>query len=241
MATSNAVNLKDQGVAYVSSTGTFSNIDGSTVGKVLTSQGTGVSPSFRSLITSPGSSTDRAIATWNSTTAGPLYNNSTVKIDSAGRYLNTTQPVFNIISQTNFGSGAVTGNGTVATLICNTAIINVGTSYNTSNGVFTAPKTGNYFFVTYITLYNLSSSHTDYVISYKNTTTSTTYQVLKINPYALTYSGGYCGTSVSALIPLVAGDNVICTIKVSGGALSVGWYSDTSFNGITYSDGVLIC
>jgi len=54
MATSNAVNLKDQGVAYVSSTGTFSGIDGSTAGKVLTSNGTGIAPSFQS----PASSLD---------------------------------------------------------------------------------------------------------------------------------------------------------------------------------------
>ncbi len=47
MATNNAINLSSQGVAYYNGTGTFSGLDGSTAGKLLTSNGTGVAPSFQ--------------------------------------------------------------------------------------------------------------------------------------------------------------------------------------------------
>lgn len=47
MATNNSANIKTQGVVYFNGTGTFSGIDASTVGFVLTSNGTGVAPSFQ--------------------------------------------------------------------------------------------------------------------------------------------------------------------------------------------------
>jgi len=47
MATHNSDNITAQGVAYYNGTGSFSGIDGSTSGKLLTSNGTGVAPSFQ--------------------------------------------------------------------------------------------------------------------------------------------------------------------------------------------------
>lgn len=49
MSTNNDINLNAQGVAYRNSAGAFSGIDGSTSGKVLTSNGSGVAPSFQTL------------------------------------------------------------------------------------------------------------------------------------------------------------------------------------------------
>jgi hypothetical protein len=47
MATNNAIDLTAQGVAYYNGTNAFSGIDASTAGFVLTSNGTGVAPSFQ--------------------------------------------------------------------------------------------------------------------------------------------------------------------------------------------------
>lgn len=47
MATANAINANSQGTIYYDGTASFSGIDGSTSGKVLTSNGTGVAPSFQ--------------------------------------------------------------------------------------------------------------------------------------------------------------------------------------------------
>lgn len=46
-STNNAIGLSQQGVAYYNGIGVFSGLDGSTIGKVLTSNGTGVAPSFQ--------------------------------------------------------------------------------------------------------------------------------------------------------------------------------------------------
>lgn len=45
--TANSLNISQQGIVYFDGISIFSGIDGSTVGKVLTSNGTGVSPSFQ--------------------------------------------------------------------------------------------------------------------------------------------------------------------------------------------------
>lgn len=47
MATNNAINLSAQGIPYYNGAGTFSGLDGSTAGFVLTSTGTGAAPSFQ--------------------------------------------------------------------------------------------------------------------------------------------------------------------------------------------------
>jgi hypothetical protein len=47
MPTSNAVNISSQGTVYYNGTGTFSGIDGGASTQVLTSNGTGIAPSFQ--------------------------------------------------------------------------------------------------------------------------------------------------------------------------------------------------
>jgi hypothetical protein len=47
----NSLNITQQGTVYFNGVSVFTGIDGSTTGKVLTSNGTGVAPSFQSLST----------------------------------------------------------------------------------------------------------------------------------------------------------------------------------------------
>ncbi len=54
MVTNNEIDLTAQGVVYYNGTGTFSGIDGSTAGRVLTSNGTGVAPSFQAVASGGG-------------------------------------------------------------------------------------------------------------------------------------------------------------------------------------------
>ena len=69
-----------------------------------------------------------------------------VKLDSAGRFVNTTQPSFlatrtsNITGYTNASQNQI--------VAYNSTWYNVGGHYNTSNGRFTAPVSGNYVFET---------------------------------------------------------------------------------------------
>ena len=65
--------------------------------------------------------------------------NTAMSIDSTGRILTPARPAFNVwYSGSNLAS--------TATIVWNNVEINVGSHYDTSNGRFTAPITGIYFF-----------------------------------------------------------------------------------------------
>ena len=74
----------------------------------------------------------------NNTNSG-ISTREHMRIDSAGRVTMPYQPAFSVTNSTNtFSSG---------TIVFNTAQVNVGGHYSTSNGRFTAPVAGNYYFI----------------------------------------------------------------------------------------------
>jgi hypothetical protein len=70
MSFTNVIDATDEGMQYLSTTGVWTGVDGGTVGNILTSNGTGVSPSFQS------ASASGAITTINS--ESPISGNFTL-------------------------------------------------------------------------------------------------------------------------------------------------------------------
>lgn len=117
MAFNNAVNASQEGVQYINPTGTWSGLDGGASGQVLTSNGTGVAPSFQA---NPGTG---AITTINGDSGS--ISGSTVTIDGGSTGLTTsnsgsTSHLIGTLNVSHGGTGAttltgvVTGNGTSA-------------------------------------------------------------------------------------------------------------------------------
>ncbi len=241
MAVTNSVNIDAQGVVYSSGTGAFSGLDGSTSGKVLTSNGTGVAPSFQTLtanITGPGTSTDRAIATWNGTAGAALYNNSTVLIDSTGRQTNTTQPCFAAYNNATISN--VTGDSTVYTAILNTSLVNQGSGYSTSTGLFTAPVAGTYLFNFTFTLTGLLVAHTNAIIQFSKNSNTLISRHTQVNPIAMANSG-QVSLSGTTMWVLAANDTMGVTVNVVGGTKVVGLYSDGTASPFNLFSGYLVC
>ncbi len=231
MVVANSLNITSQGTVYKNTSGVFTEIDAGPSGTVLISQGTGVAPSFAGkLIATPGTSTDRAIATWNGTTGAALYNNATAKIDSTGRITNTTQPCFVSIFGTQVNN--VTGDGTLYTVIPNAAQVNQGTSYNVSTGVFTAPKTGTYIFNFNLTITGVGAAHTAMITQFRNITTSKNYRINQYNPSVIReLSVGVVNLSGSTIIPMTASDTLDFTIQVSGSTKTISLVNQSRFAG----------
>lgn len=134
------------GVVYYDGTRLVTTAVG-TATQVLTSNGPGVAPTFQAAggggggVTGPGSSTDRAIATWNGTGGSALFNNSTAIINSSGVYTNSALPAALIYSNSNAiidNSASVSfGNDFSVTAEFNVGSIWTGTS-------FQAPVAGKY-------------------------------------------------------------------------------------------------
>ncbi len=76
-------------------------------------------------------------------------------IDSVGRVTKPSQPAFTAQPTSFTGSGGIAG---TPTFIFATALLNIGGHFNTSNGRFTAPVAGNYFFTYSITASSSSKS-----------------------------------------------------------------------------------
>ena len=77
-----------------------------------------------------------------------------------------------------------TGDGTNATIVFDTVSTNVGSGYNNSTGVFTAPVTGLYHFTSNLILENMSAANTS--LSFTGVASSGGINVLQLNPTTLT-------------------------------------------------------
>jgi len=73
-----------------------------------------------------------------------LGTNNTFRMSAAGERTLPLQPAF--FAYLSSTQSNVTGDNTAYTIICDTVVINVGSGYNNSTGIYTAPRTGYYFF-----------------------------------------------------------------------------------------------
>lgn len=214
------------------------NFGTGSVGQVLTSNGSGVAPTFQSAsgnVSGPGSSTNRAIATWNSTGGNALFNNSSAVIDSSGRFTNSNQPSFNAYISTNINN--VTGAGTAYQIAFDTILFDRGSNFTTgASSHFTAPITGVYLFCWTLGVTDLTVAMTDMLLQLNISGSSV--QVLRQNPFP-----GYVSLNTAwsgALIyPMTTSHTAFLTLTISGG---VGDTADITGTGIgTTFSGSLLC
>lgn len=210
--------LTADGVVYADVNGVLTSTSAGTAAQVLTSNGPGVAPTFQAGgggggVTGPGSSTDRAIATWNGTGGTALFNNSTAKIDSTGRMTNSAQPCFQATLTNQIGPLA-NGNHIV---IYDTCALNQGSMYNTGTGVATVPIAGKY-------LLNLSIIYLAYgdvytggagTINVNGTPVGTWYNSVSTQTAG---AGNWSPASFNMILNLSASDQV----TVVAGASTVG-------------------
>ena len=203
-----------------------------TSGFVLTSNGSSALPSFQAAaggVSGPGSSTDRAIATWNGTGGTALFNNSTTNIDSTGRQTNIAQPCF-----LAYLSAAGTGAGGGVAIPFDTVVYDVGSNFTTGTGAkYTAPVTGKYMIATSVTVNSVALAQ-GVLISI--IATSRSFFISTFQPAAASMS--IVSISGSALIDMTAGDTV--QIRYDG-FTSTNTVVGTGSPYETFVSGYLVC
>jgi hypothetical protein len=256
MATNNSINSQDpiqvsKGGLGVNSTTAFGILAGGTTstgaiqncgtgsaGQILTSNGASALPSFQAApaggITGPGSSTDRAISTWNGITGSALFDNSTTKIDSTGRFTNSAQPCFCAILSTTQSN--VTGDGTPYTIIFDTERFDRGSNYNNTTGIFTAPVTGIYHFSAYALYQNMNSA------TQADIRIETTAKTFLFGNYAAPTlnAGQNWPIGFSLTVDMTAGDTAKIIANVGNSTKSVAVFGDTATPRTGFS-GFLVC
>lgn len=168
-------------------------------------------------VTGPGSSTDRAISTWNGTGGTALFNNATVTIDSTGRMLNSAQPCFEASLTTLVAD--VTGDNTTYQIIFDTEAFDNGSNFTLATSIFTAPVTGRYLFTFSVGLQQLLVGHTTQII--RLTTTLKTFDFNFCNPFTCSASGGFFSSGGSIIVPMTATNTATLSVLVSGSTKTV--------------------
>ncbi len=223
------------------STGALQNVSGvGTSTQQLTSQGASTLPHWATKVagnlTTPGTTTNLAIATWNGTGGATLFDNPKVQISSGSMMTNTGQSAFAAYLSAST-SNNVTGDGTNYTVLCDTKIFDQNTDYTTGSGTFTAPVTGRYCFGLGITGQNLQSADSPYQLII--TTTSRVFNSTYNLGGTLRSSGTLLYTS-QTLALMTAADTCTFHIVVAGGSKVVGITGGASPH-YTYCFGYLVC
>lgn len=127
-------------------------------------------------------------------------------------------PLFNAYLSGNVNN--VTGDTTVYTVAWNSTVYNVGSCFNTSTGVFTAPATGTYLFTG--TIYSYTFNNSSQVQSNIDlVTTSTTYYLYAMNPYAMAGNATLV-LPFSITVNMSSGNTASITWTVVGNSKDIG-------------------
>jgi len=116
----------------------------------------------------------------------------------------------------------VTGDATTYTVIYNTETYDIGSNYNTTTGVFTAPTTGKYIIGCTIGIVSPASGHTSGQITVVSDGPNS--PSLNINPYNNYAATNIAGYNVCYVLELDAADTVKTTLDIAGGAKTIDIY-----------------
>lgn len=145
------------------------------------------------------------------------FDSSSFAVDSNGFVTFTgssgTTCLFSAYTSTSYNN--VTGDGTVYTVIFDTADVNIGSAYNAATGVFTAPASGNYLFTATLMLNGFLTSHTDCLCTIQGAFPENRF--FWGNGGVMAANGDVLNVSGSLLLKMTAGEIQYVNVQVSNG------------------------
>lgn len=132
-------------------------------------------------------------------------------VNTSGEITNLTQNAFFAYRSTTNQTGLSNG----STIICDTVLLNQGSGYNGTTGIFTAPVTGNFLFTAYvvfITLSGVTNAATDLIVA------GNTYRLYGCRQGS---SGVSAGCNGGIIVPMTSGQTAKLQVSFNAGTGSV--------------------
>lgn len=169
------------------------------------------------------SGVDPAGHTHSKLVAGDGAPDPALSADASGFLSAAVQPLFSAYKSSS--TADVTGDGTYYTVIFDTEITDRNGDYNNGTGIFTAPVTGMYLFTVAILVFDIGAAHTFGQI--RGQSSNRFYYIFYSNP-AATNTSTYVQFLGTIIADMDAGDTIVFTAYVAGGAKTVDVYGAAS-------------
>lgn len=148
--------------------------------------------------------------------------------------LNSVIPAFLAVKSANTTNA--TGDGTTATVICDTEVFDLTSNYNNSTGVFTAPATGKYHFDLGV---STGAIGVQTLGGIELVTTARTYFGNFVNPTAVKTSANTIIANFAVLANMTSGDTASMAVVYTGSTKTVSIVGDGT--GETFFSGNFVC
>lgn len=153
-----------------------------------------------------------------------------IQITQGGIINEPLQPTFGAYQSPTVANA--TGDGTVYTIIFNSALYDQASNFNATTGTFTAPAKGIYTLASSVTLNTLGAGHTTGLLQI--VTTNRTYTLYDGNIGAARDAANIATISGCVLADMSAGDTATVTITISGSTKTVGIQQSSSSLGTMF-------
>lgn len=153
--------------------------------------------------------------TYAASNASPSSGTEIIRADAAGYVQMPSTTMFR--GYVNADKLNVTGNGTTYVVIFDAESYDIGSTFDTATGTFTAPVNGTYFFTSALLCGGLTSAMTNGIINLRLGAATQAFYRIRVG--TIYNASAQMSLMISDLVSMTAGQTASISVQISGGSL----------------------